>query len=312
MIELFGHYRLDLPQAGTADFQLAIVPQAAPLPPDTSSLTAYFVADFFAFYFSEEALPGTNFSIREDLSSSINFVVNELVENAFKFHFDNRYEVTFSLKLSQAELIFCTGNRIDPHALQKFRAFIEEITVANPQDLLLKQIEQNMEEENNAVSGLGLLTIINDYGAKLGWKFESTESQPEKITVTTMVRLPISEEFYIMEFVKDDFQVWYEAQTKALHFKGSLRLGGVAEYAPLVELFNQVLALKPASLTLDLHELDFLNSSGINVISRFIITLRQHGDIKTNVLGSRKIPWQSKSLPNFQRLFPGLPLTFED
>jgi hypothetical protein len=48
-----------------------------------------------------------------------------------------------------------------------------------------------VEDESESESGLGLLTMMNDYLAKLGWKFETVQQDPEVIAVTTMVRLAV-------------------------------------------------------------------------------------------------------------------------
>ncbi|MDP8966289.1 MAG: ATP-binding protein, partial [Cyanobacteriota bacterium] len=46
-------------------------------------------------------------------------------------------------------------------------------------------------DESESISGLGLLTMINDYQAQLGWKFETIQKDPEAIAVTTMVQLKV-------------------------------------------------------------------------------------------------------------------------
>ena len=67
----------------------------------------------------------------------------------------------------------------------------------------------------------------------------------------------------------------------------------------------------PATLTLDLRTLQFLNSSGINTLAKFVLHVRQFPAMQVVLKGSRHFPWQEKSLKNFQRLLPGLQLEIE-
>src|SRR5581483_10502484 len=105
-----------------------------------------------------------------------------------------------------------------------------------------------------------------------------------------------------MEITTTDYRIWYDDATQTVTCDGSFRLGGVEEYAPIVQLLNEAAALNPPTLTLDLRGLTFLNSSGINVLSRFVISVRQKGTMGLCVVGSQAVPWQGKSLINFQRL----------
>ncbi len=83
------------------------------------------------------------------------------------------------------------------------------------------------------------------------------------------------------------------------------------EYAPIVDLLNEVTDSSPNMITLDLRKLEFLNSSGINIISKFAIEVRQLKNIQITIQGSKQIPWQGKSLKNLQRLMPSLHLELE-
>ncbi len=111
----------------------------------------------------------------------------------------------------------------------------------------------------------------------------------------------------MMEITSPEYRVWYDASRGMIAMEGSFRLNGPL-YAPISELLDAVLAQKPAALKLDLTELKFLNSSGINVLAKFTIQVRNVGGLALSVVGSRKIPWQEKSLPNLKKLYPALEL----
>lgn len=114
-----------------------------------------------------------------------------------------------------------------------------------------------------------------------------------------------------MEVRGDDYRVSYDQTTATISCQGSFRLYGVAGYEPIMELLNHVADQKPATITLNLKELEFLNSSGINTISKFIISVRNHKASDLVIKGNRQISWQSKSLENLQRLMPNLQVILE-
>ncbi|WP_017718870.1 slr1659 superfamily regulator [Kamptonema formosum] len=114
-----------------------------------------------------------------------------------------------------------------------------------------------------------------------------------------------------MEIKSEDYSIWYEPDKATVTCQGALRLSGMDEYAPIVQLLNDAIDKHPPQLVLNLQELDFLNSSGINVLSKFVIKVRQNGNVNLVVRGSKNIPWQGKSLKNLQRLLPALQLELE-
>ncbi|WP_017304230.1 slr1659 superfamily regulator [Spirulina subsalsa] len=114
-----------------------------------------------------------------------------------------------------------------------------------------------------------------------------------------------------MEIKTNSFEVEYNKEINTVKFQGSLRLSGMDEYAPIVELLNQIADQNPSTLTLDLRALEFLNSSGINVLSKFVIRVRQNKEMGLTVQGSEEIAWQTKSLKNLQRLMPSLTLELQ-
>ena len=106
----------------------------------------------------------------------------------------------------------------------------------------------------------------------------------------------------------DDYQVQYDPASATVYFKGQISLGGPKDYAPIVNLLNEVAAAEPRTITLNLKELAFLNSAGISMLSKFVLGMRKKKGIQLVVLGSNKMPWQGKSLKNLERLLPGLKL----
>lgn len=113
------------------------------------------------------------------------------------------------------------------------------------------------------------------------------------------------------EIAGDNYKVAYDAATSTIKFQGSLRLGGPGEYEPIVQLLDQVTEQEPKTMTLNLQNLEFLNSSGISMLSKLVINIRKKKSIQVIVIGSNDIPWQGKSLKNLQRLLPGLKLELD-
>ena len=111
-----------------------------------------------------------------------------------------------------------------------------------------------------------------------------------------------------MNIVHDDYQVQYDEANAVVTCQGSFRLRDSAEYQPILDILIAAADALPATLTLDVRELQFLNSSGINVLSKFILQVRKHKASQVVIRGNAQFPWQSKSLINFQRLLPDLRL----
>src|ERR1700730_10814350 len=103
----------------------------------------------------------------------------------------------------------------------------------------------------------------------------------------------------------ESFEIRME-EPLTVFFKGALRLSGADDYAPILEMLKETLINPAEPIVLDLRELDFLNSSGITMFSRFVIEARGHSGIDLQVLASEAVPWHARSLKNLQRLMPSL------
>lgn len=111
-----------------------------------------------------------------------------------------------------------------------------------------------------------------------------------------------------MKTIEDEnYKVVYNSSEKSIIFSGTLRLGGLSEYAPIVGCLEEAVN-ECDSLIVSLKELEFLNSSGIAMLSKFVINARNKADFSLSLVGSKETPWQGKSLNNLQRLMPTLTL----
>ncbi|MEN9206210.1 MAG: hypothetical protein Q6K99_01120 [Thermostichales cyanobacterium BF4_bins_65] len=115
----------------------------------------------------------------------------------------------------------------------------------------------------------------------------------------------------ISALVTEEYQILPDPVTGVVTLSGSLRLAGSAEYAPIGEVLEATVAAHPEQITIDLRGLEFLNSSGINMLSKFVLNRRQSPETAVVILGSAGIPWQGRSLKNLQRLLPSLSLRIE-
>ena len=106
----------------------------------------------------------------------------------------------------------------------------------------------------------------------------------------------------------EDYLVELDEEQILVKFSGELSLGGAAEYNPIKDLLELVAENEPENMTIDLKELSFLNSSGISMLSKFVISLRKKKRIQLIIIGSEQISWQKKSLKNLQKFLPGLKL----
>ena len=106
----------------------------------------------------------------------------------------------------------------------------------------------------------------------------------------------------------EEYSVCYDVATSTIRFEGSLSLPGLEDFSPVINLLNTALDSAPPKLILNLRKLEFLNSSGISILSRFVIKARSQSETMLVLHGSEAIIWQKRSLRNLQRLMPAIEL----
>lgn len=108
----------------------------------------------------------------------------------------------------------------------------------------------------------------------------------------------------MQDILEDKYQVRFDDASSTLKFIGSFMLAGVEGYKPILEICQGAAASGGDNLTIDMRELKFLNSSGINMMAKFVVNLRNDTEVKLTVYGTNSLVWQVKLVKNLQRLMP--------
>ncbi len=160
----------------------------------TNRLSADFISDYLRNFFTGIDAADSNqdfISIHSD--NAVKYISNELLENAMKFHDDQKARQTrIGFYISGDHLIFLLQNMATLETTTHLRHFIERLLENNPYDLYIEQMEKNAIDESSTHSGLGLLSMICDYGAKLGWQLEHSDVEGTDYHISTMISLPLA------------------------------------------------------------------------------------------------------------------------
>jgi hypothetical protein len=111
-----------------------------------------------------------------------------------------------------------------------------------------------------------------------------------------------------MQIVTDDYHVYYFPEQSRVILGGIMRLDGLNSYQPILQLLLRAIESVPQEFTLDVQNLQFLNSSGLSMLLMFVVRLREQGRTHLTILGSQSVSWQVKSLKNVRRLMPDMKL----
>ncbi len=155
----------------------------------TRYLSLAFMAEYLTKFFPFNEEDVQFYQKQLQLKSAVNYIANELLDNSIKYNYElGKYPLRFAIYLLDRELVFATRNRTNKKNLDRLNNFINELINSDVSEFYFRQMEKGAEEKSEE-SQLGFLSILNDYGAKLGWKIEKVNDEPEITTVTTMVQL---------------------------------------------------------------------------------------------------------------------------
>ena len=194
MTQIFGQFIEEFPPEHDS-LELTFTPSSRPIKQRwrNNRLSAHFVADYLSSFIPVDEEDASSEKRIKQSKGAVSYVANELLENSIKFNKDDiNYKVKFGIHFigeTEVTAVIFASNSVNPEGANKLKEFIEEILASDPNELYLQQLEKNAESESDT-SGLGLLTMINDYSAKIGWKFDR-RSDSDTIIVTTVVQIRV-------------------------------------------------------------------------------------------------------------------------
>ena len=195
MIEFFGEFIDQFPPEHDS-LELTFTPSSRPIKQRwrNNRVSAHFVADYLSSFLPVDEQDASSEKRIKQSKGAVSYIANELLENAIKFTDDDcNHKVNFGIyfigESDVIAVIFAT-NYVQQPAAKELQKFITKLLNYDSDELYLQQLEKNAESESET-SGLGLLTMINDYSAKIGWKFETTPDNPHLLAITTIVQISV-------------------------------------------------------------------------------------------------------------------------
>lgn len=188
MAEVIGEFTNN-PEQAQGGLELTFSPSSIPLKQRwrNNGLSADFLADYVSTFFPRDEHDPGSLARQEEIRGAVNYIANELLENAMKYSEEHlAHPTTIRLVLAEDAIVFTGANATSGERGRSFRDFVRELAASDPNEMYVRQLERSVETGG---SGLGLLTMVNDYGARLSWRFE--ELADGGMRVTTQVRLDI-------------------------------------------------------------------------------------------------------------------------
>jgi hypothetical protein len=188
----FGHFLTTIP-ASQEYLTLNFAPASAPQRQQrwkNYGLSADFLGEYFSTFFPGDGMPNSAINRKDTVKATISYIANELLENAVKYSDASASQpISITLHLYNQEIIFQITNHAAQAVAKHYQEFVQEILYSEIAEVYTQQLEKTALGEGG--STMGILTIMNDYGATCGWAFETLDSNPALCRISVMVHLTI-------------------------------------------------------------------------------------------------------------------------
>ncbi len=145
-------------------------------------LTADFLARYYSYYFPYREKATDRIS-REAAENNISYILNELIENTAKYSDATNKGVEVAVSLGEKDILFEVSNHVSETRAESFLRLARGLLEGNTEELYVTQLEKNTDS-----SGLGYLTMINDYGVSLGFRVSGVGDGVFRVTVQATMK----------------------------------------------------------------------------------------------------------------------------
>ena len=170
---------------------LGFTPSSVPLQQRwrNNGLSADFLGDYVTTFFPKNEEDPETVARQAEIRGAVAYIANELLENAMKYSGEGHRPISLKMLLGEERIIIDETNSVDSATAARYRRFVDELTAKNPMEFYVEQLEAKATDDAGA-SGLGFLTMINDYGVELAWRFVP-QLGSDQVEITTEVTIPV-------------------------------------------------------------------------------------------------------------------------
>jgi hypothetical protein len=173
---IVGPYRTDVNRSDSMIY-ISLFPSDLVKYWSRCGLTADFAASFYSFRFPDS----------KKARSSLSVILNEIVENAVKFSNTPNGNIAINLFNMTDVIVFEVENYITEAQFTAFLAKAKELLESG--DVAPRYFQAlKARASDPASSGLGLLTIMHDYGARIGIRFTRADTDIRRVSLQVIVR----------------------------------------------------------------------------------------------------------------------------